>query len=538
MTAPTNRGRPPTCKRPPPGDGDLYGLADRYVSERVGMGRLAKTTGRNVRNVLYGLADTFTGRDPGDLTADDIARWISGHGWKPATVHTVIGKLRPFLAWAAERGELPAGLDARLHLPRLPRAVPRALQPARVAQLLEVAPDARGRLIVLAMAQEGLRRGEVTRLRLVDIDPAERTWRVWGKGSKERILPVSDETWTALEGWLVERGPTPGALISNYDRPGEALTPTWVGALVSRWMGAAGLKAGPGDGVSGHALRHTAATEMLRGGANIRAVQAALGHSTLEMTERYLTLHPGDLRQAMAGRTYGPGPVEPAGEPVPALDALGPLIDTVAALAAAIARLETRLGVLPPAPGLQPDAPVATRPIGRTPSPRPAEWDRPPTPVACNAARWTTVKHEHNSAGGCICPCGQTFTAIYSGLPAAAHLNSPHDRCPECGRLTTRLHQHRVRFHGHPPGPIPAPPDCPWVTPHDHTGAGHCICPWCRQTSAGIGHLGRGPEAMAVHVTRRHTKCPDCDRSFIDLAAHRRRTHPWADPASKEESHG
>jgi hypothetical protein len=99
------------------------------------------------------------------------------------------------------------------------------------------------------------------------------------------------------------------------------------------------------------------------------------------------------------------------------------------------------------------------------------------------------------------------------------HLANAH--CPDCGEEVARskMLRHRRLAHGADPADI-----CTWQEPHAHTGPGHCVCPLCHQTSASIEW---GSRTMASHYTRLHTSCPDCDRSFINLAAHRRRAHPW-----------
>lgn len=166
-------------------------------------------------------------------------------------------------------------------------------------------PDARGRAIVLLEAQAGLRRGEVAAITMGDLDLDEGSLLVHGKGGKERYVWLSEETVGAVRAWLVERGTRAGALICSYDHPGRHITPTWVGMLVATWMRDAGLKTMPRDGISGHALRHSAATNMLRGGANIRVVQEAMGHEHITTTARYLRADNAEVRAAMQGLNYG-----------------------------------------------------------------------------------------------------------------------------------------------------------------------------------------------------------------------------------------
>ena len=147
--------------------------------------------------------------------------------------------------------------------------------------------------------QEGLRACEVSRLRLEDVDVRERCVLVRGKGGHERVLPLSDETWRALTAYLAEWPASTGPLVRSYNEPSRALTAPYIVICVGRWMRHAGVPA------SGHALRHTAASDMLRAGAHVVDVQAALGHANVATTSRYLPLVVDGLRQAMGGRRYG-----------------------------------------------------------------------------------------------------------------------------------------------------------------------------------------------------------------------------------------
>ncbi len=127
---------------------------------------------------------------------------------------------------------------------------------------------------------------------------------VRGKGGHERVLPVSDETWDALLQYLDDHPAGAGPLIRSYRQHWAGLRADTVSGMVSVWMADAGLKRRARDGISGHALRHSAAGHMLKGGAHLRDVQAALGHASLQTTQRYLPTVVNDLREAMGGRKY------------------------------------------------------------------------------------------------------------------------------------------------------------------------------------------------------------------------------------------
>lgn len=270
----------------------------------------ATTTAGNYRYILTAVASYLTDQEvPVDadavVLAGAVSDWFNGRRWAASTRCTNLGIIRPFFDWAGRRGHIAHGVAAELGNPRRPDPLPRALSAAQVDRLLHAVPDRRGRVIVLLEFQCGLRRAEVTKLDMTDIDLAEGTVLVHGKGRVERIAYLSAETIDAIRVWMVERGPGPGALVCGFDTPGRRLTPTWVGMMVSRWMADAGLKTAPRDGVSGHALRHACATKMLRDGRNIRVVQRAMGHKSIQTTARYLRADDDEVREAMSAVSTG-----------------------------------------------------------------------------------------------------------------------------------------------------------------------------------------------------------------------------------------
>lgn len=155
-------------------------------------------------------------------------------------------------------------------------------------------PDLRSRLCVSLMLHEGLRRGEVARLQWGDLYPADRVMVVRGKGGHERVVPVSAATWALLDG-----APRRAAhVVWSLRRPYLGVMPETVTDIVRDVMRTAGVQATP------HALRHTAATDALRAGVDLRTVQKFLGHATVVTTERYLPWLVDDLRPAVDTRQY------------------------------------------------------------------------------------------------------------------------------------------------------------------------------------------------------------------------------------------
>ena len=314
MSDPGSTGRPVNPETGPGGQpvdpsSSWKSLALHYLRTRKARRTLTAGSRHQYRYVLVNFAEGMDGvplATPAELLAGHVDRWLESHRWAISTICTNLGIIRPFLTWAGTAGYIAPGVASLVPNPRRPEPLPRALTTRHVQALLAVVPDARGRVIVLLEGQCGLRRAEVAGLDVTDVDLIDGSVRILhGKGGTQRRVYPSTETVDAIRAWMVERGPGPGALISSYDHPGARLTPTWIGMLVSRWMTEAGLKTMSGDGVSGHALRHTAATALLRDGTNIRVVQAALGHSSILTTARYLRADDPEVRAAMRRLTYG-----------------------------------------------------------------------------------------------------------------------------------------------------------------------------------------------------------------------------------------
>lgn len=271
---------------------------ERYVAHRTATSSISHTTYLSFAYVLSSFAVANVAVAPARLKIDHVEDWIAGHRWSTATIRTRLGVLRPFLEWAARRKLCTGGLSADLHGPRMGRGVPRAYSADQVDVLLGVLPDARARLIVLLMAQATLRVSEVAGIDRFDVQAADGSLRIRGKGGNERTVWLSDETLAALAQWMIVRGKGPGRLISSYKTTGRGLHPTYVGMLVAGWIHDAGLVG------SAHNLRHTAATNLLHDGANIGVVQRSLGHANLSTTSRYLRVWDPEVEAAMRKVRY------------------------------------------------------------------------------------------------------------------------------------------------------------------------------------------------------------------------------------------
>jgi site-specific recombinase XerD len=202
--------------------------------------------------------------------------------------------VRSFYAWAHRRGHVDTNPAASLAHPARPSRLPAVLK-AGDAEALTTSPGGtdpvalRDRAVLELLYGSGLRVAELCRLSLDDLDVDGRWVRVMGKGSKERTLPLGDFAAAAV-GEYLERGR--GAFLRGEDAPQEALflnrrkkrmTSRDVRAMVQIHAG----RVLAGRKVSPHTLRHSFATHLLEGGADIRAVQELLGHASLATTQRY-----------------------------------------------------------------------------------------------------------------------------------------------------------------------------------------------------------------------------------------------------------
>lgn len=283
----------------------LDSLIFRYIDQGEQMGRFRGDTGRTKTSILLGFSETVD-VDPPKLNRAHIQRWVKTQNVGASTLHNKFGTVRAFCNWLRAEDILRSDPFRELAGPKKPITVPRGLQLEQVQKLFVNLPDSRAELICSLMAQEGLRCCEVARLCVGGLDLQKKLLVVSGKGSKERILPLMEETEMYLRRYLSEYPARSGPLVRSYQNTHRALTPGRVSTLVSNWMADAGIKDHAYDGTAAHALRHTAATDMLENGANIRQVQVFLGHSSLAVTERYLGWDIKGLREAASGRRYRP----------------------------------------------------------------------------------------------------------------------------------------------------------------------------------------------------------------------------------------
>lgn len=280
-------------------------IVEPYVRGRVRRGEIRTLTARNLRMVLHQFADVNQ-VEVSRLSKRHVLRYMESiEHLAQSTKRNRLTVVRCFCGWLVEEGEVRSD-PCRLVRPlREPEHIPRNIEPDNVALTLDACPDTRARMAVVLMVQEGLRRGEATRLEVGDLDLANNLMRVTGKGGHQRVLHITEQVRKELRDHLAVQGDVAGPLLRSFTHPNRGLHPDTVSAIVRRAMIDAGVKKAPRDGVSPHALRHSCMTDMLRRGAHLRDVQNVAGHRHLATTERYLPLMVGSLSDAMEGRWYG-----------------------------------------------------------------------------------------------------------------------------------------------------------------------------------------------------------------------------------------
>jgi integrase/recombinase XerD len=254
---------------------------------------------RDLRTYVGWLRES--GRELSEVTEDDLAAFLQAQrarGLAPASVARTMVPVRALHRFLADEGRTATDPGAHVELPRVPRGLPKALTEEEVGRLLD-APVGDGPAILRDRAMlevlygTGVRVSELVGLDLGDVDLDAALVRAFGKGSKERIVPLGVPAVRALVAWLGPGG-RPAMAPEQWRRRGDAeavflnarggrLSRQGAWDVLRRYAAAVGLE----GKLSPHVLRHSCATHMLDHGADIRAVQELLGHASISTTQVY-----------------------------------------------------------------------------------------------------------------------------------------------------------------------------------------------------------------------------------------------------------
>ena len=244
--------------------------------------------------------------DVGEAVVEDYVAWLRSTGRKPASVARALVAVRSLHRFCVEEGRASADPTDDVGAPKVPQGLPKALTEEEVARLLaavagEEPMARRDRAILEVLYGTGLRISELVGLSLADLALEDGLLRAFGKGAKERVVPVGSFARRALSDWLGPGG-RPRVVPARWARRGDAeavflnarggrLTRQGAWGIIRRYGARVGLE----GKLTPHVLRHSCATHMLDHGADIRVVQELLGHASISTTQVYTRVSPDRL---------------------------------------------------------------------------------------------------------------------------------------------------------------------------------------------------------------------------------------------------
>jgi len=306
----------PPGRRADPADSDLDRAVAAYLTFLAVERGLAPATIRAYRGDLAEFAATKDVSRDWSVGPDAALRYLAGRtrrsrrddpGLAPTSLRRRAAALKGFYRFAFGEGLLAVDVAAHLDLPRMPRLLPETLTQAETERLLGAPGDNAflERALLELLYAAGLRISEALRLDLEDLSMDGAFVRVIGKGDRERLVPVGEVAIAAVRAWL--DGPRQGLVQQHHVAPirggplfigrtGRRLARQQAWAIVKRAAAVAGLN----DRVSPHTLRHSFATHLLEGGADLRIVQELLGHASISTTQLYTHVTGERIREVYA----------------------------------------------------------------------------------------------------------------------------------------------------------------------------------------------------------------------------------------------
>jgi integrase/recombinase XerD len=239
--------------------------------------------------------------DEKEPTRQDIVRYLvhlKTQGTSPTSTARVLASLRGWFAWQKAFGLLQSDPCELITNPQQAKKLPQVLTPDEIERILKVANENRDRAILEFLYGSGLRVSELVNLDLKDVSLSSGTVKCFGKGSKERMVPIGKLAINAIENFLTERrneGQTLNGRSPLFvDKQGKRIKRLAIWQIVKRLAKRAEIH----KELSPHTLRHSFATHLLENGADLRAVQELLGHASVVTTQLYTHISKGHLKRA------------------------------------------------------------------------------------------------------------------------------------------------------------------------------------------------------------------------------------------------
>lgn len=263
----------------------------------------ASAYGADLGSFFQFLAEFDGGLAPDAIDEDLLLvylAWLRAHGHATSSISRHLSGLRSFFNFAADKQAISKNPLELLDRPKLPFRLPEVITRAEMKQLL-AAPDTenrggfRDRCILEMLYATGIRVSELCGLKTRDLDLQAGVALVFGKGAKERIVPMHATMQKLLDDYLRSWRPQfrPACEKLFLNRSGQGLTRQYVWKVVKKYCALAGVN----KTISPHTFRHSFATHLLEGGADLRSVQILLGHADINATEIYTHVQSGRLRQ-------------------------------------------------------------------------------------------------------------------------------------------------------------------------------------------------------------------------------------------------
>lgn len=281
----------------------------RYLDVERNCSELTIKSYREDLELLYGFMSDLLGDSPkpSQITPLDLRKYVSAlheSGYAKSSVSRRLASMRSYFKFAQREGLCDSNPAKPLRNPRRERKLPHFLTGAEIGKLLSSPPKReimglRDRAMLETLYSAGLRVSELVGINLDDLDLEDGLVRVRGKGKRERLAPLGSFAVKAIRAWVRKRTPARGlskneasALFLN--KFGKRLTTRSVARMLEKYLKLTGLDLR----TSPHTLRHSFATHLLDGGADIRSVQELLGHKSLVTTQIYTHVSTAGLRKA------------------------------------------------------------------------------------------------------------------------------------------------------------------------------------------------------------------------------------------------